>query len=191
MQIAARGIAKIPEWRLRASLLQFIAHNFDCEVLDTPIQRFLMRIVCVFYWLISLMFYVRFFFLTYVITYIFSIDYRVSLNIRHNTWSQRLIIVSYRLRSHYFLFNYYLFINIIVSELQILNRALYRVIEFRDNRIVWTVNFILLSMRYTSIILLQKRVFNRFEYIYIKDLNFLYIHVDNRKYTSVNFSLLC
>lgn len=38
MQIAVRGIAKIPEWRLRASLLQFIARNFDCEVLDTPIH---------------------------------------------------------------------------------------------------------------------------------------------------------
>jgi hypothetical protein len=49
MQIAARGIAKIPEWRLRASLLQFIARNFDCEVLDTPIQRFLMRAACAFY----------------------------------------------------------------------------------------------------------------------------------------------
>jgi len=34
MQIAERGIAKNPEWRLRASLLQFIARNFDCEVPD-------------------------------------------------------------------------------------------------------------------------------------------------------------
>lgn len=71
MQIAARGIAKNPEWRLRASLLQFIARNFDCEVpdtADTPDPN--ERTVCAFYCAIILAFYARagvFFFFFFVL----------------------------------------------------------------------------------------------------------------------------